>query len=88
MKQAAGNRRFEHIFKWSFSSMSFLRSSLIAKRLGAGNQAGQTARFNSENELPAQILRDRWSIERNALRRLGNPLPEPAFSAITLGVRL
>jgi len=68
--------------------MSFLRSSFIARCLGDGSDADQSARFNHENELPAQILRDRRSIERNALRRLGSLFPEPAFQGITLCVRL
>ncbi len=68
--------------------MSFLLSSFIAKHLGDGSHADQSARFNCENGLPAQILRDRRSIERNAFQCLGSLFPEPALQAITLCVRL
>jgi hypothetical protein len=68
--------------------MSFLRSSFIARCLGDGSYADQSARFNHENELPAQILRDRRSIERNAFQSLESLFPGPAFQAITLCVRL
>ena len=68
--------------------MSFLRSRFIGESLGQGRYADQSARFNCEAALPAQILRDRRSIERNAFQRFGSLFPEPAFQAFTLCVRL